>query len=187
MLIIFSVIVLAANLFLMLNGKNHWVPTLHFTLLSGIFGLLIVIATLLSLYLPLAKTIKNLLFQITAASIIVPTFLAFCYFENNAPRFDTKPIAQKIAKFQTENVAVAFYNGKYHAQFQFTGRLTQPLTLLESREILQNWAQENSNGVILLDSEKLPETFCFYSHPYRAGELGFIQAKTLLEHFALIP
>lgn len=186
-LIIFSIIVLAANLFLMLNGKNHWLPTLNFTLLSGVFGLIIIVATLLSLYLPPAKNINNLLFQTTAAAIIVPIFLAFCYFENNTPRFNTKPIAQKIAQFQNENQPVAFYTGKYHAQFQFTGRLTQPLTLLASREILHLWAQEHKNGVILLDSEKLPDTFFFYSHPYRAGELGFIESKTLLEHFAYIP
>ncbi|MDD5214766.1 MAG: glycosyltransferase family 39 protein, partial [Methylococcales bacterium] len=186
-LIIFSVIVLAANLFLMLNGKTHWLPTLNFTLLSGVFGLLIIVATLLSLYLPPTQTIKNLLFQTTAFSIIVPIFLASCYLENNAVRFDTKPVAQKIAQFQTQNQPIAFYTGKYHAQFQFTGRLTQPLTILESRENLQTWAQEHKDGVILLDSEKLPDTFFFYSHPYRAGELGFIEAKTLLEHFAYIP
>lgn len=187
MLIIFSIIVLATNFFLMLNGKNHWLPTLNFTLLSGALGLLIVVATLLSLYFSPTKTFKSLLFQITTASIIVPTFLTACYFESNSSRFDTKPIAEKIAQFQTENQPIAFYTGKYHAQFQFTGRLTQPLTLLASRETLQNWAKEHQNGVILLDSEKLPDTFFFYSHSYRAGELGFIRSETLLAHFALIP
>jgi hypothetical protein len=106
--------------------------------------------------------------------------------ETNAERFDTKPIAEKIAQFRTENKPVAFYAGKYHDQFQFHGRLTQPLTLLNSPEALQTWTQEHSDGFVLVDSEKLPPEVLFYSHAYRAGQLGFISNETLQKRPDLI-
>jgi hypothetical protein len=128
------------------------------------------------------KNIQQIIFYTIIPSIIVPTFVAACYLETNADRFDTKPIAEKIAQFQTQN-AVAFYVGKYHAQFQFTGRLTQPLTLLNSPEAVQLWTQEHSNGFVLFDSEKMARENLAYSHAYRAGELGFISSEKLLANW----
>jgi hypothetical protein len=104
-----------------------------------------------------------------------------CYLESNAERFDTKPIAEKIAQFRAENKPVAFYTGKYHGQFQFTGRLSQPLVVLNSPEVLKIWVEEHSDGFILIDSEKLPADIFVYLHAYRAGHLGFISSQTLFE------
>jgi hypothetical protein len=108
------------------------------------------------------------------------------YLEINAPRFDTQPIAKTIAQLRLEDKGVAFYSGKYHDQFQFTGRLTQPLTLLHSPEMLKNWIDQNKAGFVLVDSEKVSASLLFYSHSYRAGQLGFISSQTLIEQPDLI-
>ena len=92
---------------------------------------------------------------------------------------------KKIAQFQQEK-AVAFYTKKYHAQFQFTGRLTQPLTLLDTPQSLQQWAQLHKNGFVLVYGQKLPQNLLSDIYLYRAGELGFIESETLLAHFEQI-
>lgn len=179
---LFCFLVLAAGVFPIANEHYHWIKNLN---LSGnllVIGVLCVSPVLpLVTYSILTKNVKQIIFYTCIPSIIVPTFLAICYLETNAERFDTKPIAEKITQFRTENKAVAFYTGKYHGQFQFTGRLTEPLTLLNSPEALQTWLQTHSDGFVLLDSEKLPPSCLVYSHAYRAGQLGFIRSQTLLQ------
>lgn len=182
----FMFLVLATGVFAALNNQYHWIKNLNLDgnlSFIGIVSLSVIIP--LCTYSILTKNVQQIIFYTVIPSIIVPTFVVACYLETNADRFDTKPIAEKIAQFQTQN-AVAFYVGKYHAQFQFTGRLTQPLTLLNSPEMLQNWVQNHSNGFVLFDSEKMARENLTYSHAYRAGELGFISSEKLLQNPELL-
>jgi hypothetical protein len=184
---LFSFFVSTAIFFPMLNDHYHWIKTL--TLggkLSTISAFCIVLILPFGIYSLLTKNVQQIIFCTCIPSIILPTFMALCYLEANAERFDTKPIAEKIAQFRAENKSVAFYAGKYHDQFQFHGRLTQPLTLLNSPEALQTWTQANLDGFVLVDSEKLPPEVLAYSHAYRAGQLGFIQNETLQKRPDLI-
>jgi 4-amino-4-deoxy-L-arabinose transferase-like glycosyltransferase len=185
-LFIFGILVLASALFLILNDTYHWIHSLKFSLILGVYALLIITMMQFGIYSLQTKNVQQIIFYTCIPSIILPTFMALCYLETNADRFDTKPIAEKIAQFRIENKPVAFYTGKYHDQFQFHGRLTQPLILLNSPETLQTWTQANSDGFVLVDSEKLPPEILVYSHAYRAGQLGFIHNQTLFEHPDLI-
>ena len=184
--VLFLFLVLVAMVFPMLNDHFHWVKNLT---LGGKLSRIVTICLLL--VMPLGwffiknKNVSQIVFYTTISSIIVPTLFALCYLEPNSERFNTKPIAEKIAQFQTQN-NVAFYAGKYHDQFQFTGRLTQPLTLLDSHEALQNWVKIHSDGFVLCDSEKMPSDMVAFSHAYRAGELGFVQSEKLLQDSTLI-
>ena len=185
-LYILSFIVFAVIIFLIFNDIYYWTDKLRFSLTAGLGSLLVIIALPLGIYWWRLTDVKHVIFYISTSSIIVMTLLAGIYFESNASRHDTRQLAEKISQFQTENKAIAFYASKYHDQFQFTGRLTQPLTVLNSPDMLKSWAQEHSDGFILVNSEKLPENVLFYSHAYRAGELGFIRSQTLLEHLDFI-
>ncbi len=179
---LFMFLVIAATIFPVLNQYCQWVKNL--TLggnLSTIFAFCILLGLPFGIFLTSIKNVKHIIFYTCIPSIIVPTFLAMCYLESNAERFDTKPIAEKIAQFRAENKPVAFYTGKYHGQFQFTGRLSQPLVVLNSPEVLKIWVEEHSDGFILIDSEKLPADIFVYLHAYRAGHLGFISSQTLFE------
>ncbi len=176
-------IALILGIFPMLNSIFHWQEKLNgFNPLWGVaLGLIVLLVSCVK-----RTDVKRIVFHICILSIAAPTLIAASYFELYADRFDTKPIAEKISQFRVENKPVAFYAGKYHDQFQFHGRLTQPLTLLNSPETLQTWVQEHSDGLVLVDSEKLPPEVLVYSHAYRAGQLGFIQNETLQKYPNLI-
>jgi 4-amino-4-deoxy-L-arabinose transferase-like glycosyltransferase len=168
--------------FMLVNTQTHWFNIgLNTMWLLGL-------ATLIGVGLTMFKVnnFNHIMLTSCLISIAIPSTLAIMYLEINAPRFDTQPIAKTIAQLRLEDKGVAFYSGKYHDQFQFTGRLTQPLTLLHSPEMLKNWIEENKAGFVLVDSEKVPASLLFYSHIYRAGQLGFISSQTLIEQPDLI-
>lgn len=146
-------------------------------------GLLVVMCSFLFF---LCQEIKHIIFYTCTLAILVPTFFAASYFDIQRARFDTKPIAEKIAQFHQEGKAVVFVTDKYHGQFQFTGKLTKPLEIVSASN-LPAWLQANPHGFVLLDSKKLPDDKILYSHSYRSGELGFIYAKVLLENPVLMP
>ncbi len=62
------------------------------------------------------------------------------FFEIKANRYDTKEAAQKISTLMDENRAIAFYGGKYHGQFHFTGRLKHAFVVLPDFNELYSWA-----------------------------------------------
>lgn len=168
---------------LLANSRVHW---FHITEFNGVW--LSGLGVLMFASLPLFRSthFTHLMRLSCLLSIAVPSTLAITYLAIYAPRFDTQPIAQTLAQLRQDNTPVAFYTGKYHDQFQFTGRLTAPLTLLNSPDKLASWIAQYAQGVVLVDSEKVPAPLVFYSHPYRAGQLGFITSQTLADNPALI-
>lgn len=87
--------------------------------------------------------------------------------------YDMHPIAQEIRKLQDRGIAVA-NSGKYHAQFQFAGRLHKPLTELKS-DNTENWLAAHPDGVVVVylsRREEIPSGAIF-SQPYR-GEMAVL-------------
>ncbi len=64
-----------------------------------------------------------------------------------APYSDPAPVAQYLSSLQQRGITLAHW-GKYHAQFDFTGRL-KPVTEISSFENLRNWLQKNPQGRIM--------------------------------------
>jgi len=102
-----------------------------------------------------------------AAGVIVMVHLAA------APAFslayDLEPAALKVKAFQDEKRPVA-YIGKYHGEFQFLGRLTQPLTVFQTMAQGRDWAQTNPTGVLISTLRKadIPSASAPFSlQPYR--------------------
>jgi len=65
-----------------------------------------------------------------------------------APYIDTRPVAQHLASLQARDIPIAYW-GKYHAQFNFAGRLTKPLALVDN-ESVQAWARQHPQGRIVV-------------------------------------
>jgi len=63
------------------------------------------------------------------------------------PALNTQPLAQRIAILQEQGIPIA-YVGKYHGQFQFTGRLQAPLIAIYSEELPQ-WMEDNPDGYVI--------------------------------------
>ncbi len=76
------------------------------------------------------------------------TLLYFSVISLLAPYNDTQPVAQHLASLQARGVPVAYW-GKYHAQFTFAGRLTQPLDLVDNNTVFE-WASSHPAGRIVV-------------------------------------
>jgi 4-amino-4-deoxy-L-arabinose transferase-like glycosyltransferase len=69
-----------------------------------------------------------------------------------APYGDPAPAAAHLAELQTRNVPLA-HLGKYHAQYNFAGRLRKPIEILDPGE-LAPWAAKHPGGQVILVERK---------------------------------
>jgi hypothetical protein len=61
-----------------------------------------------------------------------------------APAYDVTPMARQLKRLQLQGVPIA-HEGKYHAQYQFAGRLEQPLEVISSQS-LPAWFSRHPQG-----------------------------------------
>jgi 4-amino-4-deoxy-L-arabinose transferase-like glycosyltransferase len=65
--------------------------------------------------------------------------------------YDVHPIARQLAALQQAGHPIA-HADKYHGQFQFVGRLREPLVELPHREALLEWARSHPDGRVVVYS-----------------------------------
>jgi hypothetical protein len=84
--------------------------------------------------------------------------------------YDTHRIAGIVAPY--EDRGIAFFGQTYHAEFNFAGRLTQPVATPADQSALDRWIEAHPEGVIIgrPDRVSLPwhpeETVLFRGSPY---------------------
>lgn len=99
----------------------------------------------------LLTSAKRIAIRLRALSLSMLALLSIAYFSVIpllAPYIDTRPVAQHLAKLQARDIPIAYW-GKYHAQFHFAGRLTQPLALVDN-ESVYTWARQYPEGRIVV-------------------------------------
>jgi 4-amino-4-deoxy-L-arabinose transferase-like glycosyltransferase len=92
------------------------------------------------------------------------------------PSYDMNPMGQAIKALQEQGTPVANL-GKYHAQFQFAGRLEQPLAQLNPGE-LPAWLEKNPHGAVVVylsRKQELPASL--FSQPYRGKTAVLLNAE----------
>lgn len=112
----------------------------------------------------------RLITSLTAGLIVMLHLTAAPAF---AKAYDLEPAAQRIKAWQDQGRKVA-YVGKYHGEFQFLGRLTQPVVSLETMEEGRVWAQANPAGVVVatLGRSEIPSSpLPIVQQPYRGKVL----------------
>lgn len=77
--------------------------------------------------------------------------------------YDLHPVSRHLAAVQHSGQAIA-HAGKYHGQFQFMGRLKQPLDVVDGRGPLLDWATGHPEGRVVLYS-KAPLTHASGAQP----------------------
>ena len=89
-----------------------------------------------------------------------------------APIYDVRAAAGQIASLMQEGRPVA-HVGKYHGQYQFLGRLEEPLDVIQGDEIVE-WFDRNPNGVVVAYHRSLSElsTGPFFTQKFRGRILG---------------
>jgi 4-amino-4-deoxy-L-arabinose transferase-like glycosyltransferase len=99
-----------------------------------------------------------------------------------APRYRLGPLAVQLADLQRGGHAIAWL-GKYHGQFQFLGRLQEPVQSLPDARGLRDWLAAHPRGYVLVKYPVArPEAPPSLSvQPYRGGSLVLWPAQQLLQ------
>jgi len=97
--------------------------------------------------------------------------------DNMWRRYDVRPIAAEIRKLQEQGKAVA-NDGDYHAQFQFAGRLKQPLEQLHSPAEIQAWYERHPDGAVVFYAKEKPgkNAPALFSQSYRGESAWLLNA-----------
>ena len=69
--------------------------------------------------------------------------------------YDVTPMAGRLAAVQAQGRPIAHF-GKYHGQYQFVGRLQQPLQVIEQPQALHRWAADHPDGGVVVHSRAPP-------------------------------
>lgn len=96
---------------------------------------------------------RVLALAVGSAAICGMALVAFARF--SAPAYDVTPAARRIAEAVARGVPVAVV-GDYHGQFQFAGRLREPLPTLERRAV-DGWLAEHPDGRVVVNVRRLPD------------------------------
>ena len=95
------------------------------------------------------------------------------------PLYDIKPLAQSIKQLQAAGLPVA-NAARYHAQYQFLGRLDTPLAEVRGAE-LGPWLAAHPDGyavIYLKDRQDLEAIQARHKQAYRGGAVVLVDAET---------
>ena len=101
------------------------------------------------------------------------------------PRYDLVWVAELVESNQRQGKFVA-HIGKYHGQYQFLGRLREPLIVLEDdNDVVELFLSRHSDSV-LIDyverDEDIPEERVIYQQAYRGKKVVLWRAGGLEQH-----
>ena len=98
------------------------------------------------------------------------------------PAYDVRPMAHAIHRAQASGHEVA-HDGRYHDQYQFLGRLEQPLVELQGGAF-DDWLKQHPNGcavVYVKNLERLQGVSVIASQRYRGVAAALVDAQTALK------
>lgn len=180
---------------LIVAGILLWVPartaTVHHlpawvAAISPITALLVVTCALISL-LP-TRSVEGQTRQLAGVAIALVAVLLIGIGRHAAPYYDLRGAAHFIASIQARHEPVA-HVGKYHNRFQFLGRLTHPVTVVGSAQIL-TWAHTHPNGYVVAyfkhPLNKTGATAPVYTQPYRSQWLAIWPAAAIARQPELV-
>ncbi|MGZ8215797.1 ArnT family glycosyltransferase [Methylomagnum sp.] len=115
---------------------------------------------LIAIGLVLAFTRQTMAVRGTAYALIGLVLVAHpIYQAGKGPVDDMRPMATRLGQLQEQGVPVAHW-GKYSGEFQFLGRLPQPLEVVMDQKELMDWLTAHPDGhlVIIHRSDRLLAT-----------------------------
>jgi 4-amino-4-deoxy-L-arabinose transferase-like glycosyltransferase len=119
------------------------------------WGLVPIVAAAIILMQPPAGTLRSaLVISLLAVLSVSAGHLAIRPVLSET--FDLTPAGRRLGAWQEAGRPLANY-GKYHGQFHFLGRLTQPIAVIGDGEA-KKWLAENPNGKIVTYQSRLPDT-----------------------------
>ena len=116
--------------------------------------------------------------RITLGSALLVIVFHLAVVRPAAPAYDVAEVSRRINNFQASGATVA-HVGKYHGQFHFLGRLSEPLEALEYSSD-RTWAQANPGGYLVFYTRhtRIPVEGSVYDQPWRSQEPGLMIWKS---------
>lgn len=148
--------------------------------ISPLWGLVLALCAV-SLGLSRLSTVDKALPKLALASLLSVILINVGIVREARNHYDVTPISRYLAALQAQNIAVA-HIGEYYGQFQFSGRLTKPIEILENDEA-QHWAELHPEGCLVSYAETLDDpqiAKAEFHQPYRSRYLIILKSETLL-------
>jgi 4-amino-4-deoxy-L-arabinose transferase-like glycosyltransferase len=115
----------------------------------------------------------------SVAFIAVIVFSGQLFFE----RYDIRPISQLLNEKQKDGFSI-LHQGKYHGQYQFLGRLTQPLVPLESNKEIGAYAASHEKVALISYESRnkiIKEEDIYFQQPFRSKKVVLWNKKGIAE------
>jgi len=149
--------------------NQYWPIKVEFWSLSPLWGIGVIMVAMLLLWLRTEKT----WIAISVASVLLFLIIEAAAFSVLGYRYDMAPAAEKIKQLQNDKIPVVFYIAKYHGQYNFVGRLTQPLPVIKTLASLKEWLQRYPNTVVLQVVSKDAEMHYLAAYPFKGRQVVF--------------
>ncbi|MBD9357585.1 ArnT family glycosyltransferase [Methylomonas albis] len=148
-------------------SKLNWVQTVQPTWGLSVLAIAVVLA--------ISVWIKRKLTIVAASTALVAAiFVGFIFFFRYAgSAYNLEPAASQVKRLNEQHIPYV-YVGNYQGQFNFLGRLTQPLPVLPAEQ-LADWAAKHADGY-LISLEKDQPTEAAYLQQHREYWLIFRRA-----------
>lgn len=125
---------------------------------------------------------------IAATLLLCTVSISFCacLFANAmwvaGPRYDLTTAARVIAARQAAGDEVATLAGTYQGEFNFLGRLREPITVLKAAQV-QPWLETHPEAILVARTKRLqlpPGLVPLHSQPYKSDRLVIVTAAQVL-------
>jgi 4-amino-4-deoxy-L-arabinose transferase-like glycosyltransferase len=119
--------------------------------------------------------------KLAAATLLALAWLLLWVIQPIRPIYDIQPLARHIAQYQARGHQVA-NAAKYHAQYQFLGRLTRPLAVVVGPAELAAWLRADPRHLAVIYLERgddLAPYQALFAQPYRGGQVALVDGRAL--------
>ncbi len=138
-------------------------------LISRWWSVILFAAALWLVFRPLRELSARLV-TLTSTSVLVVIVLQFAARPVVQELYGVQSVADYVAGAQAQGYAVANY-GKYHGQYNFLGRLRQPVSEIGD-ETVSDWLETHPKSIIVSYQKTLPaETAPIFTTRFRSGTL----------------
>jgi hypothetical protein len=114
------------------------------------------------------------------AVIAVSLLVKLAVIEGTGQRYDIEAIAAQIREAQQRGQPIV-HLGWHHGVYEFAGRLTQPLAVLDSEQAFDAWARQHPDGLVVTFYRGYRfRAEPVYAQRFRGGEVSIWTARDAL-------
>ncbi|MBO9662175.1 glycosyltransferase family 39 protein [Dokdonella sp.] len=114
------------------------------------------------------------------AMLSVALLVKFAVIEGPGQRYDLEAIGARLAQAQQRGQAIV-HLGWHHGVYEFAGRLKQPIPAIEDPKLLEAWAQQHPDGLVMTFYRRFRfRATPVFTQPFRGGEVSIWNVREAL-------